>query len=180
MKSLQNFITIRDGNTTIADLPVSSEQVAEAVREIDDVTDNAPMFELLASHPSALVREEVVLKNCLNEATVMQLAADPSVTVLYWLAGNEAFEKFGTDAEVMALIDSDTEVAKAVAECFERYERIDQQLILRGLLDLGDMAVIAVLANRHLLPEAELLKYGQILKSEQINHPLEFSMMSDR
>ncbi len=158
MKSLQAFITLREGQDTVAQLPLSHENLAMVVRDIEDTDENAPIFEALASHPSRHVREEVACMDCLNEATVRRLAVDPSVDVVRALVLTDGFASHASQAQVMALIDRDTEVAELVADKLDTYEMVNPAGVLQRLLELNDTAVMAALASSDCVPEVMLLQ----------------------
>ena len=164
MKTFHAFITLREGEggqgnrDTITQLPLSHDNLAMAVRDIEDTDENASVFETLAGHPSRRVREEVACMDCLNEATVRALAVDRSVDVIRALVLTDGFATHATEGEVMALIDRDTEVAESVADKLDTYERVNQSAVLHRLFELEDTAVMAALASSDSVPEVMLLQ----------------------
>lgn len=158
MESMQAFITLRDGLNAVVELPLSHDNLAMAVRDIEDTDENGTVFEMLANHQSRRVREEVACMDCLNEATVRALAVDPSIDVVRALVLTDGFATLATETEVMALMDRDTEVAELVADKLDTYEGVNQAEVLRRLFELEDTTVMAALASSDSVAEIMLLQ----------------------
>lgn len=115
------------------------------------------MFELAATHPSEVVRENVAYKDNINQETWEILAADTSLNVLRRLVNSESCKRNASQEQLESWIKLDVELAKNIAGYLDRYENADIDELAKVLCEHPDPSVVAELASNSDTPK-KLLK----------------------
>lgn len=152
-KNLVYKISISDGKKEVYSSELSFSEVQDLISSADDSLQNEKLFELAASHPSEVVRENVAYKDNINQETWEILSEDTSVNVLRRLVNSDACKRNASQKQLEAWIKLDVEIAKNIAGYLDRYEEADIDQLARVLSEHQDTSVIAEIANNSDTPK---------------------------
>ena len=124
-----------------------------------DTPEFAGLFAAAAQHPALSVRRSAAGQDNLPADAVLALANDPCASVRVQIVGNRVFRQVATEAVVLALIESDPEVADAVANYVGQFENVDVNVLCEALSRHPDPSVRRTLANNSDCPVKWLRKF---------------------
>ena len=107
----------------------------------------AELFGIAAAHPSYSVRRSVAGSDHLPVEAALALAEDPCASVRSQVASNDLFRQAAPEELVLRLIDSDPEVAEAIANYVERFENADVNALCEALARHPDVVVRRTIAS---------------------------------
>lgn len=120
---------------------LGTQQIESLVSSADDAPEFAGLFSAAAQHPAKSVRMAVAGQEQLPGDAALALAQDPSADVRERVARNRVFGRFASEATVLKLIDSDPEVAEAIAANVEQFENADADALCAALVRHPDPTV---------------------------------------
>ena len=100
-----------------------------------------------AHHPAASVRRAVAAHDHLPGDAAMTLATDPCASVRAELLRSAIFRRIAPEATIVALIESDPDVAMSVAELVAQFENADINVLCAALAAHPDPSVRRALAD---------------------------------
>ena len=158
-------LTVSSNDKVIASILVSCDSISALLSHATDSEENASLFEALAEHPSADVREQIAYKDSINENTVHILLKDNSINVLRNLVRNRAFRVYASDEQVSNLVERDAEIAISIASSYDDFENVDHDALVELLIEHSDPRVVAEVAGNWNTKKKVLKK---LLKHEEV------------
>ncbi len=146
-------LIVSNGKEVIHTSNLSYEALASVISSHPDTESSAELFEVMASHPAAYVRETVAYKDRLSHATVDILANDSSINVLRNLSRSAAFREHASFETVQKLLALDVEIAQNIANNLEGFEQCDMGKLATLLSEHQDLGVLAALAGTYNAPK---------------------------
>jgi hypothetical protein len=125
-----------DGQST--SYPVGAALLRDIISSFPDVEASAPLFEIMARHPSSGVRQNVARMEFLSEEAVSILSRDDDISVMQSLCGNDKFKRYATEDVVVPLIARDRDCAESIAGYVERFQNCDTHVLIKAFLDCPD------------------------------------------
>jgi hypothetical protein len=117
-----------------------------------DAPESAGVFAAAAHHPAAAVRLAASSQEHLPGDAALELATDPCANVRVQVVRNALFRRVAPEAMILALIESDPEVAAAVAEVVAQFENTDINVLCGALARHPDPTVRRTLADNDATP----------------------------
>ena len=125
---------------------LGTQQIDSLVSCAEDTAEFAGLFSATAQHPANCVRLTVAGRDQLPGDAALALAHDPCANVRTQVARSRVFGRFATEAVVLKLIDSDPQVAEAIAGGIEQFENADVNTLCEALVRHPDPTVRRALA----------------------------------
>jgi hypothetical protein len=125
---------------------LGTQQIDSVVSSADDTAEFAGLFSAAAQHPANCVRMTVTGRDQLPGDAALALAHDPCANVRTQVVRNRVFGRFATEETVLKLIDSDPQVAEAIAGNIEQFENADVNTLCEVLMRHPDPTVRRALA----------------------------------
>jgi hypothetical protein len=155
-KNLIYKITVSDGKKEVYSSNLSFNEVQDFISSADDTYLNQELFQIASEHPSDVVRENVAYKDSINQETYDNLAVDESLNVLRRLVGTEGCRRYASQEQLEGWIKLDPELARNIANSFDRYDEIDLDAISKLLCNHSDPSVVAEIASNSGTPKKYL------------------------
>ncbi|MDH6302637.1 Mg/Co/Ni transporter MgtE [Polynucleobacter sphagniphilus] len=156
-KSLVYKVSISDGKKELYSSELSFNEIQDLISSADDNLANEKLFEIAATHPSEVVRENVAYKDNINQETWEILSEDTSVNVLRRLVNSDSCKRNASQKQLEAWIKLDVEIAKNIAGYLDRYEEADIDQLAKVLSEHSDPSVVSEVASNSDTPK-KLLK----------------------
>lgn len=137
-------------------IEIGYEDLAWMVSNLPDSADFEEIYSVLATHPSASVREIVAGKDKLNEETVNTLAADPDALVIRALVRSDAARDTLTTEQLVSMIKRDIDTAENIGGYVEGYNNADVDTVVEVLLKHPDPKVRNAIAYNSSSPKKAL------------------------
>lgn len=156
-------LTITVGDYT-QDFVLGAREVQYLVSSsLVDAPEFAGVFAAAAHHPAAVVRRAASAQENLPGDAALKLATDPCAAVRVQVVRNALFRRVAPEAMILALIESDPEVAEAVAEVVGQFENTDINVLCDALARHPDPTVRRTLADNDYTP----LKWLKSLRDDR-------------
>lgn len=144
-------------------IAIGYDDLSSIVSSLPDSPDFEEVFNVLAAHPSATVRESIAGKDKINEETVNMLAADSDAIVIRALVRSDAARDTLTTEQLIEMIKRDVDTAENIAGYVESYNNAEADDIAEALARHSDPRVRNALAGNSSSPK-KILK--NLLKDE--------------
>ena len=128
---------------------------------LEDSAEFAGFYAAAAHHPAAGVRRAAAAQNSIPGDAVLDLADDPSTSVRVQAVCNTMFRRTASEGMVLALIESDPDVADAVAGSVSVFENADIDVICEAISRHPDPNVRRTLAWNSATPVKWLKRLRQ-------------------
>jgi Asp-tRNA(Asn)/Glu-tRNA(Gln) amidotransferase C subunit len=144
-------------------IEIGYDDLSSIVSSLPDSSDFEEVFNVLAAHPSATVRESIAGKDKINEETVNILASDSDAVVIRALVRSDAARDTLTTEQLIEMIKRDVDTAENIAGYVESYNNAEADDIAEALAQHSDPRVRNALAGNSSSPK-KILK--NLLKDE--------------
>jgi hypothetical protein len=155
-RNLVYKISISDGKKELYSSELSFNEIQDLISSADDNLANEKLFELAASHPSEVVRENVAYKDNINQETWEILSEDTSINVLRRLVNSDSCKRNASQKQLEEWIKLDVEIAKNIAGYLDRYEEADIDQLAKVLSEHTDPSVVSEVASNSSIPKKYL------------------------
>ncbi len=140
---------------------ISYESLSTLIGSMPDESELSKFYELVATHPSSSVRENIAYKDNLNLETIQMLAEDKSINVLRNLVRSQSFRENATEEMLERMMKIDPELAQSIAGYIDSYEMCNTSKIIDLLLEISDPCIAGALANNYNSPKNILKKLSK-------------------
>jgi Asp-tRNA(Asn)/Glu-tRNA(Gln) amidotransferase C subunit len=144
-------------------IEIGYDDLSSIVSSLPDSSDFEEVFNVLAAHPSATVRESIAGKDKISEETVNILASDSDAIVIRALVRSDAARDTLTTAQLIEMIKRDVDTAENIAGYVESYNNAEADDIAEALAQHSDPRIRNALAGNSSAPK-KILK--GLLKDE--------------
>jgi hypothetical protein len=132
--------------------PVGLDLLQSIISSCSDTEANSPLFEIMAQHPAAGIRQELANKEFLPENARARLSEDTEMAVLRNLCSNGKFRRFASENLVLQLIAKDKDCAETIASWIEEFQNCDTDVLAEAFLSSTDPERRWFLVNNYSAP----------------------------
>jgi hypothetical protein len=132
--------------------PIGVDLLRSIISSCSDTEANSTLFEIMAQHPAAGIRQEVASKEFLPENARARLSEDTEMAVLRNLCSNGKFRRFASENLVLELITKDKDCAEMIASWIEEFQNCDTDVLAEAFLSSTDPERRWFLANNYSTP----------------------------